>query len=316
MCPMNVLFITSSRIGDAVLSTGLLDHIARTYPAARVTVVCGPLCVSLFEGYPLLDQIIPLKKAKYNKHWFALWRVVSRQKWDMIVDLRNSMVSRLVPAKHKFVFGSRIDQKLHKVEQNALVMKLDYVAAPKLWFTDEQKSVARNLLPKGSKIIAIGPTANWRAKTWPAENFIEIAKFLREEIFPEARFAVFAAKGEEKDAYDVLQTIPKDKQIDVIAKVDPGTIAAALSYCEFYIGNDSGLMHMASAVQTKTLGLFGPSWPHLYRPWSETSEFISTPETFDELTSYEGYTAKTAPCLMGSLSVDAVKTKIRQMFSR
>ena len=132
---MKVLFITSSRLGDAVLSTGVLDHVIRTYPHARITVACGPLAVSLFEGVPGLERIIPLKKKKYNGHWIELWRMVSPIKWDIVIDLRNSAVSRLIRARKRYVFSSCINQKLHKAEQNAAVLKLDYVPAPCVWPT-------------------------------------------------------------------------------------------------------------------------------------------------------------------------------------
>ncbi len=337
---MNILFITSSRIGDAVLSTGLLDHIARAHPQTKVTIVCGPLTTSLFEGYPNLERILPLKKQKYNRHWFDLWRQASGTRWDMIVDLRNSLVSRLLRADRKFIFGSYIDPELHKVEQNAAIMKLDYVPAPKLWFTAEQNEKASQLIPSlkmsspgltgGSRetgtgssafaeddrqrVLAIGPTANWLAKTWPADRFIEIIKFMTGENgpMPGARVAVFAAPGEEPAAYEVLNSIPENRRINVIAKTDPGTAAAALARCNFYIGNDSGLMHCAAAVGVKTLGLFGPSWPHLYRPWGAHCNYVATPENFDELIAYEGYTPKTAPCLMTSLTIEAVKDRLQK----
>jgi heptosyltransferase-3 len=308
---MNVLFITSSRIGDAVLSTGLLDHIARKYPAAKVTVVCGPLTAPLFEGYPNLARLYPLKKQRLNRHWFDLWRQVAGTRWDTVVDLRNSAISRVVPAKQRFIFGPRIDQKFHKVEQCASVMNLGYVPVPQLWFTDAQRQKARVLVPDGGPVLAVGPTANWPAKTWPAENFVQIIKFMTEDIMPGARVAVFAAKGEEEGAYKVLKSVPPDKQIDVIAKADPGTAAAAIARCAFYIGNDSGLMHCAAASGVKTLGLFGPSWPHLYRPWG--GDYVSTPENFDQLIDYKGYSPKTAPCLMTSLTVEAVKNKLKNV---
>ncbi len=310
---MNVLFITSSRIGDAVLSTGLLDHIARKYPQAKVTIVCGPLTASLFEGYPNLRRIIPLKKRTFNRHWFGLLAQVAREQWDIIVDLRNSMIPRVVRAKEKYVFSSAIDQKLHKAEQNAAAMKLDYVPAPKLWFSQKQIRDAAALVPDGGPVLGIGPAANWPGKIWPADRFVEIIKFVTGEILPEARVAVFAAQGEEEIARKVLQAVERDKQIDVIAKANPGTAAAALARCDLYIGNDSGLMHCAAAGGVKTLGLFGPSWPHLYRPWGPHCDYARTPETYDELTAYEGYSPETAPCLMGSLTVEAVKEKIRTL---
>lgn len=307
---MNILFITASRIGDAVLSTGLLDYIARTYPEAKVTIACGPLCTSLFEGYPNLERIIPLKKQKYNKHWIGLWQQVIGTKWDMVVDLRNSAVSRLVRAGQRYVFGPHIDKTLHKAEQAAAVMKLDDVPDLNLWFTAEQVDLARGFIVEGGPVLGVGPTANWLAKTWPADRFIEVIKYIASEKLPDARVAVFAAPGEEEAAYEVLNSVPDDKQIDVIAKTDPGTAAATISLCDFYIGNDSGLTHCAAAAGLPTLGLFGPSYPHLYRPWGEKADYISTPESFDELIDYEGYTSQTAPCLMETLTVQMVLDKL------
>lgn len=311
---MKVLFITSSRIGDAVLSTGLLDYISEKHPDAKVTIACAPLVVSLFEGYPNLERIISVKKQKHNKHWLDVWKQVFQVKWDMVVDLRNSAVSRLVRAKKRYIFGRHIDSGLHKVEQNAAVMGLTETPAPKLWFTDTQKKNAESLIPKDGPILGVGPTANWLAKTWPSENFIEIIKFMTSEdrLMLGARVAVFAAPGEEESAYEVLNSIPGEGRLDVIAKTDPGTAAAAIARCNFYIGNDSGLMHCAAAAGVPTLGLFGPSWPHLYRPWN--GDYIATPETFAELIDYPGYTPGSAPCLMGGLGVDDVKEKLKTLF--
>ncbi|MCF8495554.1 MAG: glycosyltransferase family 9 protein [Alphaproteobacteria bacterium] len=309
---MNILFITASRIGDAVLSTGLLDHIARTWPQARVTIACGPLTASLFEAYPNLETIILLRKQKHHRHWLDLWLKTAGRHWDMVVDLRNSAVSRLLWTRERHVFGPHIDKTRHKAEQNAAVMGLTYTPTPRLWFTPEQTRKATTLIPAGNTVLAIGPSANWIAKTWPAERFIEIVEWLtaREGLMPNARVAVFAAPGEEETAYKVLLSVPEDRRIDVIAKTDPGTAAAALSRCDFYIGNDSGLMHCAAAAGIPTLGLFGPSFPALYRPWGPHASYVSTPESFEELINYPNYSSQTAPCLMESLSVEAVKNKI------
>jgi len=313
---MKILFITSSRIGDAVLSAGLLATIAQSYPDARVTIVCGPLAVSLFEGYPKLEKIIPLKKQKFSRHWVELWKQVAGTRWDMVIDLRNSAVSRLVRAKKRYIFDKHIDSKLHKVQQNAAVMKLADVPAPKLWFSAKQKKEAEALIPSGGPVLGVGPAANWQGKTWPAERFIEIIPFITSSILPGARVAVFAAPGEEEIACKVLNSIPADKRIDAIARGDPGTAAAALAKVDFYIGNDSGLMHCAAASGVPTLGLFGPSWPHLYRPWGSMADYISTPESYAELIDYPGYDSQTAPCLMESLSVDMVKVKLESLRPR
>lgn len=310
--PMKLLFITASRIGDAVLSAGLLEYMAQQYPDAKITVVCGPLATSLFEGAPNVERIIPLRKEKHHRHWMRLWKDVIRTKWHIVVDLRNTAVSRMIMANNRHIFGPHIDKNAHKVEQNAAVMKLDKIPYPRLHFTEEQEQKARTLIPDGGPVMGVGPTANWIGKTWPADRFIEVVSYLTAKDGPmeDARVAVFAAPGEEEAAEKVLASIPKDKQLDLIAKTDPGTAAAALERCNFYIGNDSGLMHCAAACGVPTLGLFGPSYPHLYRPWGENADYIATPESFDELIDFDDYSPQTCGCLMESLTVDAVKAKL------
>lgn len=312
---MNILFITASRIGDAVLSTGLLAHIQQHYPQAQVTIACGPLAVSLFEGYPLLARLIPLKKQSYNRHWFKLWRACIGTRWDMVVDLRNSAVSRLLRAKRRFIYGRSVDKRLHKVEQNAAVMQLSPAPDPQLWFTAAQKDKARALMGLAQdkrRVIGIGPASNWQGKTWPVERFIALVQWLAEAdgVFADARLAVFGAPGEEDICQSLLAALPQDRRIDLIAKGSPGEAAAMLAQCDFYLGNDSGLMHAAAACGVATFGLFGPSYPHIYRPWGAHCAYVQTPESFDELIAYPGYTPQSAPCLMESLSVEAVQEKL------
>lgn len=316
---MNILFITSSRLGDAVLSTGLLDHILRHHEGAAITVVCGPLPATLFEDVPGLEQIVILRKKSWNRHWIDLWRKTCGTRWDMIVDLRDSAVSRLLFARERFVFtGRKIDRRLHKVEQNAAVMGISPPPAPRLWLTGLKEERARALIPEGKPVLGVGPTANWTGKTWAEENFIELIRRLTGPagILPATRVAVFAAPGEETVARRVLESVPEERRIDMIAKADPGTAAAALSRCAFYVGNDSGLMHCAAAAGTPTLGLFGPSWPRLYRPWGEKAAWVSTPQPYDRLIDFPGYNPKTTGSLMGSLSVDAVEEAARALWRR
>ncbi len=311
---MKVLFITSTRLGDAVLSTGLLDYLWREYPQAKVTVACGPLPFSIFQGFPNIERIIPMKKEKRHGHWIKLWKRVIGTKWDLVIDLRDSAVSRLVRADKRYIFSKHIDKSKHKCEQAAQVMKLSSVPAPKLYFTPEQQAFADELIQDGAPVIGVGPSANWIGKTWPAENFIEVIKWMSAEggIFPNARVAVFAAPGEEDQARPVLDSVPMGRRIDGIAQGSPGEVAAALAKCDFYIGNDSGLMH-AAAAGVPTVGVFGPSYPHLYSPWGAHTTYARTPETFDQLIDFEGYSAKTLDhSLMESLSVDSVNEKITE----
>lgn len=315
---MKVLFITSTRLGDAVLSTGLLAAIMKKHPEAKVTVVCGSLPASLFEGFPNVERIVVLKKRKRHGHWVDLWKMVVGTKWDVVVDLRNSAVSRLIRAKERYIFGPRISQNLHKVEQAAAVMGLSEVPSPTLYFTKAQEAFADKLIAPHGPFIAVGPSSNWIGKTWPADRFIAIIEWLTaaDGFFPHARVAVFGAPGEEAQAQPVLDAIAPERRIDVIAKGTPGEVLAVLARAAFYIGNDSGLMHSAAAAGVPTFGVFGPGWPEIYRPWGDHAAYARTPETHAELSNFEGYDPKTLRHnLMETLTVDQVKSDITRFMN-
>ena len=70
---MRILFVTSTRIGDAVLSTGLLDHLLRAYPEARFTIACGPVAEDVFARMPRREETIVLAKRSLSLHWLELW---------------------------------------------------------------------------------------------------------------------------------------------------------------------------------------------------------------------------------------------------
>lgn len=315
---MKVLFITSTRLGDAVLSTGVLGAMLNNHPEAKVTVVCGTLPATIFEGFPNVERIIVLKKRKHHGHWIDLWKDVVKIKWDVVVDLRNSAVSRLIRAKERYILGPHISQDLHKVEQVAAIMRAKDVPSPVLYFTPAQEKFADAVIHPYGPFIAVGPSSNWIGKTWPAERFIQIVEWLTaaDGLFPHARVAVFAAPGEEAQAMPVFESIPTERRIDVIAKGAPGDVLAVLSRAAFYIGNDSGLMHSAAAAGVPTFGLFGPGWPEIYRPWGENAAYARTPETHAQLTGFDGYDPKTLKHnLMETLTVEQVKADITRFMA-
>ncbi len=311
----NILFITSTRIGDAILSTGVLSYILKTYPDSRVTIACGPLVESLFQGVPQLNRIIPLKKQSWNRHWIKLWRETVGTEWDIVIDLRNSAVSRLIRAEKRFVYGPHIDKNQHKIAQNAAVIRVaEADAQPRLFVTTEQMDKAKVLIPAGSPVLGVGPTANWIGKIWPVENFMElISKLTKEgEVFAGWRIAVFGAPGEEEIANQLYNSLPEATRINCIAKGSPGQAAAYTAECQFYIGNDSGLMHSAAAAGIPTVGLFGPTNDKMYAPYGRQTTLIRTPESLDDLMGGAGFEAKlVTTSLMGNLTVATVEAGVK-----
>src|ERR1700742_737152 len=85
-----ILFVTATRIGDAVLSTGLLAHLIERYPDARVTIAAGPDAAPLFEAVPGIERLITVSKRPHSLHWLELYREVAFRRWSLVVDLRGS----------------------------------------------------------------------------------------------------------------------------------------------------------------------------------------------------------------------------------
>lgn len=313
-----ILFITSTRIGDAVLSTGILNYLCHRYPKSEITVACGPLVQGFFTACPNVKKVIALNKEKNAGHWRKLWRACIGTRWYMVVDLRNSAVSRLLWAKHRHIFGSHIDDSLHKAHQNASVLGLYQTPDLKLWLSDDVKSQAAQIIPDGTPVLGIGPAANWHAKTWPHDRFIDLINRLTGQggVMQDARVAIIAAPGEEDVARAVYNALPADRRIDIIAKGRPELAAACVARCTAFIGNDSGLAHAAAAANIPVLALFGPSWPHIYSPYGAKAAYVATPQNFAQLTAYPGYTPSTAPCLMDGLTTDAVEAAANQLLTQ
>jgi heptosyltransferase III len=304
---LRILFVTSSRIGDAILSTGLLSHLAETYPAARFTIACGAVPAPLFAPAPFVERVIPMVKRRHAGHWRDLWGQTVGTWWSQVVDLRGSALGWLVPARSRCVLRSKWQQE-HRLVHLSSVLGIDTPFAPKLWSNATQDAAAAALIPAGGPVLAIGPTANWGAKQWPADRFAAVAMRLTaaDGILPGARIAVFGAEFERPAAQKLLDAIPAERRLDLVGRGDLPTAHAALKRCALYVGNDSGLMHMAAASGVPTLGLFGPSSEVFYGPWGQHCASVRGPRSFEDICHAADYDYRSHECLMRDLTVDRV----------
>jgi ADP-heptose:LPS heptosyltransferase len=314
---MRILFITSTRVGDAILSTGLLGKLIAENPGARVTVACGPAAAPLFQAVPNLERVIVLDKMVFSLHWLALWSAAVGRVWDVLVDLRNTPMSALLATKKHFRIG-RMRATGHRVEQLAEVLNTkESPPAPRLWISDATRQTARALIPDGPPVLAIGPTANWQAKMWRAEFFVELIGRLTGPggFLPGARVAVFGRDDERPMALHVIDGIPANRRIDLVGDVDLLTAAACLERTRFFVGNDSGLMHLAAAAGVPTLGLFGPSLEEHYAPWGPLCAVARADKSFDEIFP-PNFDHRRTGTLMDSLTVDTVERVARELWRR
>ena len=314
---MKILFITHNRLGDGVLSTGLLAHLARHYPGAEITVACGPLPAPLLRLAPNVVEIIEMTKAPLAGHWRRLWLQTVTRRWDLVIDLRASLLAWLLWTKARRVLKSR-SRSGHRVDHAAEVLRLHPSPAPELWRRPEHDAAAREHLPAGGPILALGPTANWGGKQWPIERFTELARRLTGPHGPlaGARVAVFGAANERSAAQPLLDDLQADRVIDLMGRLELPVVLACLARCDLFVGNDSGLMHMAAAAPIPTLGLFGPSREELYGPWGDHAAAVRTDRSFDDIRNDPAYDYRKHDSWMNTLPVEKVEVAARNLLAR
>ncbi len=317
--PFPILFITATRIGDAVLSSGLIRRLKDEIPKARFTIVAGPLAAPLFRDTPDLDRLIPMPKAKSGMHWFILWRQVRGRKWGLILDMRGSGISRFLRARRRAVRRSPPAAlgPIHKVIEAARVLKVEDDPPPPFFFTrPETEAQADLLIGSGRPILALAPAANWVGKTWPAERFAVLAAELLgpRGPMPGGRLMILGGPEDRWTCEVVSRSIPRERMIDLVGKIDLLTAYACLKRARLFVGNDSGLMHLSAAAGAPTLGLFGPSDDRLYGSWGPKARAVRGPREFEAFVKIDP-TLSNQVCHMLDLPIDWVGKAARRLYA-
>ncbi|MBH68804.1 MAG: glycosyl transferase [Rhodospirillaceae bacterium] len=306
---MRILFITSSRVGDAILTTGLLKYLVDRYSDAKFTIACGPVAQGLFDHVPRLEKVIVLRKGFAMAHWRHLLKSTMIRSWHTVVDMRSSATSWFLPTLYRRIY-TRKDKNAHRVDDMRHTLSLDTAPNPHIWLDSTNRTFADSLLiDKGQRpLLVVGPTANWAAKIWPAAYFSELISRLTAEdgCLAGGSVVVVGGPGEETIAAPILNMIPAERRIDLVGPIPFLDVAAVLERASLYVGNDSGLMHLSAAVGAPTLGLFGPTREYNYRPWGALCGFVRTDETHAELSTHPDFRPDPTNSLMLGLSVEKV----------
>lgn len=318
-----ILFVAPSRIGDAVLCSGLLKRLHDEIPNAAFTVAAGPVSAPLFRDLPGLQRLLVVEKETGGGHWLKLWRQARGRRWGLIVDMRGSGLAGMLSARKRAVYKRREEagEPVHKVVEAARVLNVEEdPPSPHLFVSPETQAAADALLSldkRGAEpILAMGPSANWSGKAWPPERFAVAAAELLDSDGPlsQGRLLLLGSEDDKETSRTVKHAVPRPRVIDLTGRVDLLTAFAALKRARLYVGNDSGLMHMAAAAGVPTLGLFGPSDERLYGPWGEHARALRGPRDFESI-------KKIDPNLnqplnhMGDLSVEAVLNAAKRLFA-
>ena len=309
---MRVLFITLTNIGDVVLSTTLLDRILATHPDAVVDVVAGARAVELFKGMPNLDRLIPVIKRKRHGHYLDLWRQLKDTDYDVIIDLRTPLLTKFLSGKKKIVFKGSKSGHMSQQFADLWPMEQERALQQCLWLEDEtHKKVVVETTAFPGKLVSVAPTANWIGKCWPQRDFAEaLRKICELDDMQNATFAIFGAPHERPMVADLIDYLPKNQVVDLVGKTSLQEAYAWFKQSDLFLGNDSGLAHMAAAADIPMVTLFGPTSPERYAPLTSKGVTLIAPES--EQVNLEPSVAKR---LITSIQPELVVKTVKQVLN-
>jgi heptosyltransferase-3 len=275
----HILLVTLSNIGDAVMTTPVMEALHGKHPEAVMDIVADPRSSELFAHCPYRNRMIHRDKQQGWRGNLALVRELRRSRYDLIVDLRTDGLAWLLRGRRRLTRQGARRPEGHAVERHMEVIRR-YVGTAgipptRLWLTGrEQEFASRTLagLP-GSRWLALGPGARWEPKRWPPGRFRELVLSRRED------FDAVVLLGSEADK-DSCRSIAEGlclPWLDLAGRTSLLETAAVLSRMRLFTGNDSGLGHIAAAAGIPTLTLFGPGEPQRYRPWNSRGRWLQSP---------------------------------------
>lgn len=276
----HIAVLCPSWVGDVVMATPLLRAFHERLPQTKITVAVRPGLDELLDGLPWINQIISCE-TKTLTGSLKMAKLLRTAKPDAIVLLPNSFRSALVAKLSgiKIRIGYKRDGRSWLLTQKYPVPKsesplptLDYYAQlaelvlgvakielkMELGITDEQQQQANDLLKDIDRpFVVLNPGANKPAKRWPAESFAAIA----DDLSSNYNFAVLVTGSlAEKDIIQAVVDAAECPVIDLIKRgVTLGSLKVVLKKAKLLVTNDTGPRHIAAALGTPLVSLFGPT---------------------------------------------------------
>lgn len=276
-----ILLVTLSNVGDAVMTTPVMEALHASYPRAVLDIVTDPRSSELFAHCPYRGMLVHRDKQLGWRGTLALLRGLRATRYDLVVDLRTDGLAWLLRSRRRLTRRGvrRGYAGKHAVQRHmgviARVETGTNIPPPRLWLSAAERGFAhqtRATLP-GTRWLAFGPGARWEPKRWPASRFGQLAAGLREE------FDALVLFGDRNDAGGCREIADHAAMpcLDLSGRTTLLEATALLGQMRVFVGNDSGLGHLAAAAGIPTLTLFGPGDPRRYRPWNPQGRWLQSP---------------------------------------
>jgi len=290
---VKILVRGTNWVGDAVMTIPALGELRRIFPAAQITLYTRTWAEGIFRDAALFDEILTFDKSKSKiKDALAQARELKTHNFDLAVLFPNSFETALVAKLAKiprrfgyakesrsFLLTDSVEIPAWKNERHEVFYYLNLVAEieqeyfakktvlenePRIDLTVsvERRGEARKILKENGvdlskKTVALGVgSTNSRAKRWQTESYAKLNDLLQNEL--NANVLLVGAKDEAEISEEVFAKSEK-KPIILTGKTNLAEAVAVLSEIDLLVSNDMGLAHIAPAVGTETIVIFGPT---------------------------------------------------------
>jgi heptosyltransferase-2 len=324
--PKKILIVRTDRIGDILLSTPVIKNLREAFPSSYIAFMCRPYTKDILEGNPYLDEVIIYDKyGKQKSIWSSIkFSIFLRKKrFDWAIVLHPTNRAHLVTffagipfrvgwdKKLGFLLTKRIPHTKQEGKKHELEYTLDIlreinipIVDKTIYFPlkkDSQDKIdylLSNLgVTKEEKIIVIHPSASCSSKRWPQEYFCQLIKLLKEKF--SYKIIIITAKGEEKYAEKLI----KEDVVDLRGRLNILEVGALLKRAILFISNDSGPVHIASALETPVISIFGRKdkglSPARWKPLGRNSFYLHKDTGCKRCLAHN--------CLKGFLCLKAIK---------
>jgi len=294
----HILIIKPSSLGDIVHAMPAVSALRQTFPQARLTWLVKKQWAPLVERIDGVDRVWPVDAGLWG--WLSQVPGLRREHFDVAVDLQGLFRSAAmgwlsgVPARIGFAnaregaprwYSQEVavpSPDMHAVDRYLLVtdaMGCGQARRPEFRFRimrADRDAVDRLLeqqgMMRGTPWIAMNVSARWPTKRWPAESFAAVADRLQREGL--GRVVLIGGPDERPDAAAVQRAM-KERAIDLTGQTALGQLPALLSQATVLITNDSGPLHIAAAVGTPVVALFGPTSPVRTGPYGAGHQVLT-----------------------------------------
>ncbi len=298
---MKILIIQTAFIGDVILAAPLIDAAAKRYPSAEIKFLTIPYSAPVLRNHPGLAEVIVFQKrgGKGFAGTVAIARRLKRERFDLALvphrSLRSAVLAFAAGISQRIGFNRSAGRALltrrvkyrkdwHEVKRNLSLLGMEDEAKdfpPRIYPGAEEVSRVEAFLDKKggcAPFIAVAPGSIWETKRWLAEYYHELLILMKTRGMPGA---VLVGSASERRLCEEIAAGLEGFAVVAAGEFDPLRSAALLSKAALTVSNDSAAGHIAAAVGTKVISIFGPTVPEFgFAPFGEGQKVVQHPDLY------------------------------------